>query len=249
MKRLLPIALAALALTGCNSIAQYANYHRKSDNPYERKIFYTKYLNPGASPLDARIQRDLDQLRANPHAASVHNDLGAALLEKGFPKDAEVEFERAVDNDKNLYAAWYNLGLVRESRGDFTGARFAYGRTVHYKPGHANALFQLGLMAEKTGDPAGAIDYYAKAFQINHQLLDVHVNPRILDSQLVGEALIKAYPTEHSRESMRFQGAPAGDVDATIAAPSPQANPSQIVTPAPPATDPGKQKAPPNPRP
>ena len=64
MKRALTIVLTAVALTGCHSITQYANFHRGS-NPYEGKIFYTKYLNPKASPLDARIQRDLDQLRAN----------------------------------------------------------------------------------------------------------------------------------------------------------------------------------------
>jgi len=212
MKRLLTLTIAALALAGCNSIAQYANthHHGSSKNPYEGRIFYTKYLNPGASPLDARIQRDLDQLRANPDQATVHNDLGAALVEKGFPKDAETEFERAVNDDKNFYAAWYNLGLVRESRGDFTGARFAYGRTVHYKPGHALALFHLGLMSETSGHPGDAIDYYAKAFKYNRQLLDVHVNPLILDSKLVAQALIKAYPTEHAKESMRFQGTPAG---------------------------------------
>lgn len=248
MKRTLTIVLTALALTGCHSITQYANFHRGT-NPYEGNIFYTKYLNPQASPLDARIQRDLDQLRANPNAASVHNDLGQALLEKRFPKDAEVEFERAVNTDKNFYPGWYNLGLVREARGDFTGARFAYGRTVHYKPGHSLALFQLGLMAEKSNDPFGAIDYYAKAFQINRQLLDVRVNPRILDSKLVALALIKAYPTQHARESMRFNGSPAGYLDAQIPAASPQPNASQIVTPAPPTTDPGKQKAPPNPHP
>jgi tetratricopeptide (TPR) repeat protein len=247
MKRALTITLAALAMAGCSAFKTLDLHH--GENPYEGRIFYTKYLNPQASPLDARIQRDLDQLRANPNQASVHNDLGQALLDKGFPKDAEVEFERAVSADKNFYPAWYNLGLVRESRGEYAGARFAYGRTVHYRPGHAPALFQLGLIAEKSGHPSAAIGYYAKAFLINHQLLDVRVNPRILDSRLVDQALIKAYPIEHARESMRFQGAPIAYTDGQIPAPSPQADPAKIVTPAPPATDPGKQKAPPNPRP
>ena len=103
-------------MTGCASMHFPAVSHHK--NPYEGKIFYTKYLNPQASGLDAQIQHDLDLLRANPRAASVHNDLGAALLVKGFPKDAEVEFERAVDADRRFYPAWYNLGLVRAARGD-----------------------------------------------------------------------------------------------------------------------------------
>jgi tetratricopeptide (TPR) repeat protein len=247
MRRPLTIALAALALAGCSSL-KHIELHRDS-NPYHGRIFYTKYLNPQASPLDARIQRDLDQLRGNPHLASVHNDLGQALLQKGFPKDAEVEFERAVDADSRFYPGWYNLGLSREASGNFVGARHAFFRTVHYKPGHAPALFQLGLMEEKSGNNSAAIGYYAKSFLINRQLLDVRVNPRILDSRLIDLALLKAYPDQHARASMQFQGSPTGYVDATIEAPSPQPNAAQIVTPAPPVTEQGKQKAPPNPNP
>ena len=247
MRRPLTIALAALALGGCNSLQHLELHH--GGNPYQGKIFYTKYLNPQASALDARIQHDLDQLRANPNLASVHNDLGQALLLKGFPKDAEKEFERSVDADPRFYPGWYNLGLAREASGNYVGARHAFSRTVHYKPGHAPALFQLGLMEEKAGNGTEAINYYAKSFLINRQLLDVRVNPRILDSKLIDLALIKAYPDQHARASMQFQGTPGGYVDATIEAPSPQPNAAQIVTPAPPVTEQGKQKAPPNPKP
>jgi tetratricopeptide (TPR) repeat protein len=255
MKRALTTTLALLAMAGCGSNHSLRSLDKHHDkNPYEGRIFYSKYLNPQTSALDARIQSDLDQLRANPDLATVHNDLGMALLQKGFPKDAEVEFERAVANDKTFYPAWYNLGLVRQSRGETQGAQKAYERTVEYRPGHALALFQLGLMAEQNGNSGAAINYYAKAFLINHQLLDVRTNPRILDSKLVDLALIQAYPDQHARESMQFQGAPTGYVDNPITTPppqpaaaSPQAAPNQIVTPAAPVTDPGKQKAPPKP--
>lgn len=212
MKRTLPLMLAALALTACQSIKQRVDGLHK--NPYEGRIFYTKYLNPAASPLDAQIQRDLDQLRANPNSPTVHNDLGQALLVKGFPKDAEREFERAVNADSHFYPAWYNLAMVRAARGDESGSAYAFRRTVHYKPGHAQALFQLGLVEESRNNDEAAVEYYAKAFSINHQLLDVRVNPRLLDSRLIHLALIKMYPTEHARESMLFQGTPAGYVDA-----------------------------------
>jgi tetratricopeptide (TPR) repeat protein len=254
MKRALTTALALLAMAGCGSNHSLRSLDKRHDkNPYEGQIFYTKYLNPQASPLDARIQRDLDSLRANPDQPGVHNDLGMALLQRSFPKDAEVEFERAVANDKTFYPAWYNLGLVRQSRGETEGAQKAYERAVEYRPGHALALFQLGLLAERNGNSTAAINYYAKAILINHQLLDIHSNPRILDSKLIDLAMIKAYPDEHARESMQFQGAPMGYVDnpITIAPPQPDATSTQApaskpVTPAAPATDQGKQKSPPN---
>jgi Tfp pilus assembly protein PilF len=203
MKRLLLI-IAAVAVAACSST------RHQDENPYANP-FYARYLNTG-SPLDAQITATVKALQANPKSASLHNTLGQQLLQKGFPKDAEREFERAVNSDSHFYPAWYNLGLVRMSRGDWTGSKFAFSRTVHYKPGHSAALFQLGLMEEQRNHQRAAIDYYAKAFSINHSLLDVRVNPRILDSKLVPLALLKAYPKEHARESMSFQPTPPGYV-------------------------------------
>ena len=243
MKRLLTLAVAACALAGCASIP----HHKSAKTPYEKPLFYEKYLSPQTSALDAAIARDVAALRAQPDNAALHNDLGQLLLQKGFPKDAETEFERAVNADKNLYTAWYNLGLVRESRGDTTGARFAYGRSVHYKPGNAMALFQLGLMAEKALDYDEAIDYYAKAIRINHNVLDVRSNPRVVDSKIMHLALIKAYPTEHATESMFFQGTPSSYSQKTLEAPSTQPAAKDIVTPAPPVSDPSRQSPPPQP--
>jgi tetratricopeptide (TPR) repeat protein len=237
MKRLLLIA-ATVALASCASMP-----HHHDQNPYANP-FYGRYLNTG-SPLDAQITATVNALQANPRSASLHNQLGQMLLQKGFPKDAEVEFERAVNADSHFYPAWYNLGLVRMSRGDWSGSHFALARTVHYKPGHSAALFQLGLMEEKRNHQDAAIDYYAKALTINHSLLDVRVNPRVLDSKLIDLALLKAYPKAHARESMSFQPTPPGYVQQGLEAASTQPAAKDIITPAPPLTDPSMQAPPP----
>ncbi|MDQ3280247.1 MAG: tetratricopeptide repeat protein, partial [Acidobacteriota bacterium] len=229
MKRTLLIAVAVLATAGCAAIRDLGHH---DDNAYESP-FYAKYLNTG-STLDANINRALDRLRANPDSADAHNVLGALLVEKGFPKDAEQEFERAVDADHRYFPAWYNLGLVRASRGDELGARRAFERTVHLKPGHAAALFQLGLVEEKRQHRDRAIALYARAFAINPSLLDVKVNPRILDTKLTDLALLSVYQDEHARRSMQFQGAPVQREPQSLPAPSPQQPPQSIVTPAPP---------------
>ena len=253
MKRLTVIAIAALAMAGCS---MNMNLHRRNaDDAYAKPPFYAKYLNPTASPLDAAIQRDLDTLRANPRNASVHNELGQYLVNKGFPKDAEVEFNRAVAVDKKFYPAWYNLGLLQAARDDFSSARSSFAEAVDLKPGHSQALFQLGLMEEKRHNTDAALHYYAKALTINHQLLDVRVNPRVLDSEIIPLALLTMYSSEHNRESMSFQGTPPGYA-ASIppqpqpqAAPSPQAAPQNIITPSAPITNPAMQAPPPTPKP
>jgi tetratricopeptide (TPR) repeat protein len=257
MKKLTLTLIAPLVVSGCVTMESRFDRMMNGANPYEEPPFYARYLS--SSNLDRRIQSTLDQLRANPRAAGLHNDLGTLLLEKGFPKDAEVEFRRAVAADHDLYAAWYNLGLIREARGDASGAEGAYRRTLSIKPGHPAAHFQLGLLNEKRGNQDAAIEHYAKAFDINRAMLDVRVNPRILDSKLVDRALIHNYDLAHTERSIHFQGTPTGYVSpAPIVktepapsepvergtAPSPQPKPGSIVTPTAPATDPSQQNQP-----
>lgn len=222
MKRILLLTAVAALMAGCAELRDW-NANRDA-NPYENP-FYAKYLNTG-SALDAQITETLAALRATPDSPRLHNELGALLLRKGFPKDAEREFERAVNADGDFYPAWYNLGLIRAANGDEMGARRALRRTVSLKPGHATALFQLGLIEEKNGNNESAIKYYAKAYKINPALTYVRVNPRILDSKLTHLALLRNYPNKQNRDSMQFQGAPVGYQD-----PQPQEAPSKVPAP------------------
>ena len=238
MKRSL-VLVATLAAFGCAELRDL----RKPDEPRYQNPFYAKYLTSGTA-LDAQIARTLDRLRADEQNPQLHNELGALLVQKGFPKDAEVEFERAINIDTHYYQAWYNLGLVREARGDEGGARRAFERTVRYKPGHPMGLFQLGLREEQAQHTDRAIALYAKAMAINPSLMEPDVNPRVLDSRLMHRVLIAMYGKDHARETMQFQGVsgPAPKKAAAPAAgPSPEAAPAQIVPPTAPATDPSKQ--------
>jgi tetratricopeptide (TPR) repeat protein len=244
MKRIPLIVIAALLAAGC---ALTRPHQHQTTNAYANP-FYMRFVNP-AVPLDAAIQRDVEILRVNPNSAATHNDLGQLLIQKGFPKDAEVEFERAVNADGRFSTAWYNLGLARAARNDSIGARFAFDRTLYYRPGDSWAHFQAGLLAEQRGDMETALDHYSKAILRNHSLLDVKVNPRVLDSKLIHLALIRAYPNEHAHDTMLFQGGtPPGYGERNSAAEPPAVSPQpaaeKIVTPAPPLTDPSRQTPP-----
>jgi tetratricopeptide (TPR) repeat protein len=236
MKRLFLLAAALVVATSCSSDS--GNRSNAYENP-----FYAKYLNTG-SRLDAEISQTLAALRQNPDSPELHNTLGSLLVEKGFPKDAEREFERAVNLDSDFYPAWYNLGLVRAARGDELGSKRALSRTVDLKPGHAAALFQLGLVEEQRGHRDRAVELYAKAFTINPALLEVDVNPRILDTKLTHLALLQMYDRKHARDSMQFQGGSSSATPQPQAAPSPQPPAETIVAPAAPVTDPAMQSTP-----
>jgi tetratricopeptide (TPR) repeat protein len=243
MKRILAVSAAAL-LAGCTLLS-----HRKSDNAYSPAPFYMQWAKSD-SAVDTQMRQTVESLRLNPKSATAHNQLGQLLMQKGFSKDAAREFERAIDSDSHFYPAWYNLGIVRASLDDYAGARHAFHRTISLQKGHAEALFQLGLMAEKSGSMDEAVEYYAKAFRHNRQLLDIRVNPRLLDSKLVELALMRNYAADHARQSGIFQRTPAGYTDPLPSqpraeqAPSPQAPAQKIIPPVAPITDPAKQPPP-----
>ncbi len=243
MKRVIVIAAAVAIVAGCS-------FHRnRSANPYENP-FYSQWTNTNSS-LDVQIRDTVAALRTNQSSAPLHNQLGQLLVAKGFPKDAEREFERAVNSDSHFYQAWYNLGLIRQSHQDYSGAERAFHRTVRLMKGHSEALFQLGLIEEARNNNDAAIDYYAKALLHNPAIFDVRTNPRVLDSKLIELALLKNYERNHARQASKFLGTPSGYVapaqqqQQPEEAPSPQATPQQIVTPAAPVTESGKQVTPP----
>ena len=108
MKRTLVLGAIVLTLFGCAAI------HHNNKNPYEKRLFVEKYLNP-ADPFDAQIQRTIDDLRADPRSATLHNQLGQLLLRKGFPKDAEREFD--ADRFLRAYGTLYSALARQRARG------------------------------------------------------------------------------------------------------------------------------------
>ena len=238
------MALGAVAvLSGCAQIRGKVDQVRYGENPYLEPPFYARYLD-SSSQLDRQITERINALRANPSSPTLHNELGGFLIQKGFPNDARREFNRALAIDPSFYPAHYNLALLRESEGDLSGAARALRSTVRHKPGHAAALFHLGLIEETRGNTDDAVALYARALRFNRSLLDVRVNPRVLDTELIDQALLLTYKEDHAERSMRFQGAPAGYVDPVKEeAVSKQPEGADIVTPTAPVTDQAVQPA------
>jgi tetratricopeptide (TPR) repeat protein len=236
------VLVAAFALSGCAAVRD-----RLDRDPYGSP-FWARYATADTQ-LDRQINRTLEALRQNPNSPSLQNELGALLLAKGFPRDAEREFQRAVANDRRFYPAWYNLGLIRQTQGNEAGAIRAFNRTIALRPGHPAAHFQLGLIYERQGRTEEAIERLARAFAINDALLNPRVNPRILETQLVDRALLYNYRTNIDRKTAQFQATPAGYTDPEPRrrrgdAPSAEPHPAEILSPVAPATERGRRDQP-----
>lgn len=243
MKTIRMTAMASLliVLTSCASWEE-AKLKKQERESYANP-FYLKYLDEG-SRLDQEIMVRIEALRADPTSPAMHNELGALLFDRRFPKDARYEFERALDFDKRFYPARYNLAILELAEGNSGRARRLLKDVVDQKPGHAEAHFTLGLIYEKSGRTSAAIDHYAKAYTIDPDMLKIRRNPRLADTELVTATLLVLYEQRSARASAQFLPAPDG-----YEAPKPKQEKSEpeAVQPEQPAPPPAVEPVPPSP--
>ncbi len=111
-------------------------------------------------------------------------DLGTMLFYRGYPKDAIRVLENALDQDEELYEAWFRIGLVEHHQGNIRDARIAYKRCLKVLKGHGWCNFYLGLLEEQDGHGKKAMEYYRAAFRYDPKLADREVNPEMASSEL-----------------------------------------------------------------
>lgn len=168
---------------------------------------YESYLDPH-HPLDRKIIQLREKIAKDPKNPTWHNDLGVALMQKNFPKDAMRAFKDALKLDKTFYSAWFNLGLYYEVAGHKFKAYRCFKKTLKHKPGHDLALFHLGYLLEKWGFKQKAIKHYAKAFYHNQVILDPGYNALILYTKLMPEVFDYYYRKYKNPGLMPFEKTP-----------------------------------------
>jgi hypothetical protein len=112
-------------------------------------------------------------------------DLGTMLFYRGYPKDAVRLFKRALDQDPDLYEAWFRIGLVEHSEGNLDNARQAYKRCLKKLTGHGWCNFYRGLLEEQLGHGSNAMHYYRRAIKFAPELANPRVNPEVMASKLM----------------------------------------------------------------
>ena len=126
----------------------------------------------------------------DPGSADLWNDLGGLLLLVDRPAEAETAFRMAVAVEEDSATAHYNLGLLLLNDGRGSEGVEHFERVLESDPRHGLAHFQIGAARERAGDRDGAIAAYAKAFELDANLAFADVNPQIIESDLVLEALL-----------------------------------------------------------
>ncbi len=118
-------------------------------------------------------------------------DLGTMLYYRGYPKDAVRVFDSALDDDKELYEAWFRIGLVEHQQGNHRKARIAYKKSLDILKGQGWCNFYLGLLEEQEGNAKSAMSYYTNAFRVAPELANPDINPEVVSSDLSLGAWLK----------------------------------------------------------
>lgn len=146
---------------------------------------------PDNLPRAMQAQRAL--VATHPGDAAAHNDLANLLVLSGDLEGAEEAYRRAVELSPHEPAYHYNLALLLQQRGAFNRAADQYRQVVDLTPGNAWAHFQLGVIYEVKGLSRKAIDSYSRALQLDASLAFPDVNPSVIESDLLTEAMLRGY--------------------------------------------------------
>src|SRR5579863_145407 len=106
-------------------------------------------------------------------ARSTAMSRGQQYYQKANYAAAEIQFEKAIQQDANFGQAWLWLGRTEEQLGKTTGALVALKQAVTLMPGQAPPLTELGnfLLVAYVGDPRHPAEVYKQISEIADQLL------------------------------------------------------------------------------
>ena len=111
-----------------------------------------------------------------PGDAGAHNNLGAALNDRGQLDGAVASYHRALALNPDYAEAHYNLGNAQTDLGQLHDAVASYRRALAIKPDHAAAHSNLGNAQKNLGHLDEAVTSYRRALEINPDFADAHSN-------------------------------------------------------------------------
>ncbi len=133
------------------------NLQRQHANDFWLNFALAQYFEHTEPPRwDEAVRFYSVALGLRPDAASVHNNLGAALHKSGRRAEAIAEYRRAIELSPDTYFIYFNLGVALAEQGQSDEAKIHLRKALEL--GRDNAALQEMLNKAKTkGDTLGAI--------------------------------------------------------------------------------------------
>jgi type IV pilus assembly protein PilF len=159
--RLLPGFLAVLLLTGCAATQENKKRVAESDGHYKEGV---SFLQTDQQRAFVALQKAVD---LNPENFEAHYTLGSIYFQRKELPEAEREFRRATELNRNSGEAFNYLGRTLLLQGRWSEATEALktATMIPVYPTPDIAFTDLGWVLEKQGDLDGAIAAYESALR------------------------------------------------------------------------------------
>jgi tetratricopeptide (TPR) repeat protein len=207
-----PLALCALcALLGgvlrCSAQSASPTHKRVISDPAAKEL--NDLLDAAQAALDKQdfegAAKDYrEYLAKKPDDALVHYDLGYIDSVLKRPEDAKAEYQRAIDLDPKMAAAYLNLGVVRMAT-DPAGAIDPLEKAADLNPADAHTKWVLGTALENARKLPEAIEQ----FQAARKLDDADIKIRLSLAHALLASNRDADAEVEYRAALARQGTPA----------------------------------------
>lgn len=126
----------------------------------------------------------LEILNEKPDSGSVLNALGAVFLDQSQPDKAKKYFEKAVNLNPPSLSACYNLGRLKQMKGDDKGAIDIYRAIVKQQPMFGLAWNNMGVAYRAIGEPDEAISCFRRAVAFAPDMAEAWNNLGVAQDEL-----------------------------------------------------------------
>jgi tetratricopeptide (TPR) repeat protein len=141
-------------------------------------------------------QMTIQAAPTTPLPASADNiaDRAEQRFRSGDPEGALAEYDKAIDQQPDCYAAWWGKGVVLEALQRYPAAIAAYDRAVRLKPDSYESWHNRGLVLMRLGKFEEAAASYQQAIGLNPNNPDLWLHQGLILSKLQQiEPALKAY--------------------------------------------------------
>jgi Flp pilus assembly protein TadD len=115
-------------------------------------------------------------LAAAPDSPVVHNDLGAALVERGKTDEAMAHFNQALELHTQYAEPYYNRGMIHKDKGDYDQAIADFTQAIRLKPQDAGIRNNRGSTYLVMEDFDRALADYSAAIELRPDYAEAYNN-------------------------------------------------------------------------
>lgn len=159
----------ALVFVGKGDLEQaYLSLQTAIDfNPNNRKAMIKMAEWKFADSNEVAIQYFTNALRIDSNDASIYFKRGQANRTFGKYRDAQKDYEKAIELEQGNWIALFNLAYLHFEFERYTEAKEYFNRCAGLKPQESDAWYGLALCAKGEGNTKEAIEMFEKLLSIN----------------------------------------------------------------------------------